>query len=74
MKRITWRVGDGTVHEIPEEAVVTFHADKGSELKVGIATYGDNNESTVIQVERSEAFRILCRNEGALNPPEEPKA
>jgi hypothetical protein len=42
---ITWRVGDGPVHEIPDGAEVTFRTEKGEERTV---SFGDGG--SVFQV------------------------
>ena len=39
MKKITWQVGDGDVHEIPEDAQVTFEAGYDTKMKVDLRTF-----------------------------------
>lgn len=64
MKRITWQVGEGNPHDIPEDAVVTFK-DDNHPLVVRITTL---ERRDVTMVERGPALRQLCINEMMLNP------
>lgn len=64
MKKITWQVGEGKIHEIPEDALVTFYGDSGAHLGVSIEVSKIIEGEDVVIV-RQPSDLILLRHNNA---------